>query len=321
MHKKYLIKKLVPTNYLEEKEKFFADNSYNPQFQYSTEINSKDMLRYGTVQEDMLDKAKIILKKTFNKYSETELYNLKGKVLKKNEVVSKISNYMKNHNILNKYEIKTSNTLSARTMMTPNEIILRTPISYREEGLMGMLHHELGTHALRGINYENQPWYKKKDEYDFSQYLRTEEGLASLHSLFAHTYISLFIPATRYLASSIAQKSSFVETWNQLKPYVDNKERLWTLVFRQKRGLEDTSLPGGFTKDIVYFEGTVEVYNWLVENNFDIAPLYFGKMSYKDVKKSQKFNPNFKPQLPLFFTEDKDKYKNKILEIGKWNEL
>ena len=35
---------LIPTNLNEEKEKFFADNTYNPQFMYKTEISEEKPL-------------------------------------------------------------------------------------------------------------------------------------------------------------------------------------------------------------------------------------------------------------------------------------
>jgi hypothetical protein len=42
---------------------------------------------------------------------------------------------------------------------------------------------------------------------------------------------------------------SFVELFNDLAKYVDNTRKRWKYVLRVKRGLGDTSLPGGLYKD------------------------------------------------------------------------
>ena len=91
------------------------------------------------------------------------------------------------------------------------------------------------------------------------------------------------------------------------------------LTFRQKRGLTDTSKPGGYSKDLVYFEGLVDVYNWLKKNNFDITDLYIGKLSTQDVEKAKNLNPNFQPVLPSFFSLSKEKYAQEIKKIGEFN--
>jgi hypothetical protein len=46
-----------------------------------------------------------------------------------------------------------------------------------------------------------------------------------------------------------ASKMSFVELFNDIKKYIDDKYSRWKFVLRVKRGLMDTSEPGGLYKD------------------------------------------------------------------------
>ena len=57
----------------------------------------------------------------------------------------------------------------------------------------------------------------------------------------------------------MASKMSFVELFNDLERYIDNRMARWKFVIRLKRGLMDTSEPGGLYKDQVYLEGAVMI--------------------------------------------------------------
>ena len=50
---------------------------------------------------------------------------------------------------------------------------------------------------------------------------------------------------------------SFVTLFRDLEKYLDCPERRWTMVLRVKRGLTDTSKPGGLYKDKLYLEGAI----------------------------------------------------------------
>lgn len=312
---------LIPINLNEEKAKFFADQTYNPQFIYSEPVDQKKLIIPGIPKKEYLELAQNTLKKTYKNTTETELFLIEGPTISQKEVAKKIKTFLQMHQLEHRFKISWSSSYVSRATITADLIKLRLPIDFRKEGLLGMLYHEIGTHALRGLNYERQPWFKKKKKYGFSDYLKTEEGLASLHAIIPHTNKSAFISAIRYAAVEKAQTSSFVETWEYLKQYIDDLERRWMVTLRQKRGLEDTSKPGGYTKDLVYFEGMVDVYKWLKRNNFDITGLYYGKIAAEDVVKAVEINPEFDPALPSFFTINPEKYAQEIKKIGEANEL
>lgn len=312
---------ITPINLLEEKEKFLANQTKNPQFLYKETIPEEKLQAYGIPQKKYLDLAEAILEKTYFGRNEQDLYMTKGRSLSKEEVEKRILSFLKMHKLENRYSLVWSSSFVTRTTINNNTIKLRLPADFRKEDLLGMLYHEVGTHALRRLNYEQQPWFKKKKRYGFSDYLRTEEGLASLHSLVPHSYKSAFVSAIRYVAVNTASRGSFVDTWNALAPYVENPDRRWTIVFRQKRGLRDTGQPGGYTKDLVYFEGLVDVWKWLYSQNFALADLYYGKLALEDVTKAVKMYPEFDPILPSFYTQDFQNYRKQMLEIGEYNML
>lgn len=315
------IKKLTPTNLFSEKEKFFADETYNPQFMYEEEIAPKELILNGLPEKKYADLATEILDKTYFGRNEHDLFMMEGQKVPQEKVNEKIQHFLEMHHLENRVETIWSSTFVSRATMTPNTLNLRLPADFHQEGLIGMIYHELGTHALRRINYEQQPWFNKRKKYGFQGYLITEEGLAILNELVPHTLKATFKGAIRYLAVSYAQNHTFAEVWQYLKPYVQDQERRWVITLRAKRGLIDTSQPGGSTKDLVYLKGTAEVWQWLSQHNFDITPLYFGKLAFNDVEKAAQMNPNFTPILPSFFVTNKEKYAEHLMEIGSYNML
>jgi hypothetical protein len=314
-----LLKRATPDNLLEEKEKFFSDFSYNPQFVYSEPLSEEELITYGKTEPKYVELAKHIIEKTYFGRNEEDLQMLEGKKLDQEDVTAKINDFLAMHNLEEKLSIIWSHSFVSRTTINAEHIKLRLPIEFRREGLLGMLYHEIGTHALRRVNYEQQPWYRMKKKYGFSSYLVTEEGLASLHSILPKTFKSAHTQALRYLAVEYALDHSFAELWQHLSKYISDHNRLWTICFRQKRGMADTSKPGSFTKDLVYFKGLVDVWQWLSQHNYSLDQIYYGKLALEDVDKAVEMNPNFEPVLPSFYSLDKAKYASNTANIGKEN--
>ncbi len=302
---------LTPINLQEEKERFFADNSYNPQFQYAGEIEEEKLLAYGKPKESYLQLAQNILTKAFSHATETTLEKSEGALLTQAVIEKKITTFLTMHDLEKRFSLSWSKAYISRTTISQDTLRLRLPAVFRQEGLLGMLYHEIGTHALRRINYEQQPWYKKKKKYGFSEYLYTEEGLASLHGLLPKTNKLAYKQARLYLGVELAQKHSFAETWQLLGPYITTQEALWTVVSRLKRGLTDTSNPGGYTKDLVYFEGFVDTWRWLAQHNFDCTELYYGKIAASDTEKAKALYEQilFNHEDSIYFIDARKKFR------------
>lgn len=318
-----LLKKLTPINLLEEKEKFFADTSYNPQFIYEEDINESELYKYGLPKKDILEKAKKIVATAYaGGKTESDLVAENDPVISEQKVENMILAFLHAHGLENRFKVIWSASAISRASITHDTLKLRLNSEFRHYNTIGMIYHEIGTHALRRINYEQQPWFKKKKKYNLNNdYLPTEEGLASFHSLLPKSNKSAHTFALRYLTVEKALTTDFVGTWNFLEPYVDSKEKRWSLVVRLKRGIKDTGKLGAFTKDLVYFQGMIEVYDWLVNNSFSLEKMYLGKIAHEDIYKAIKLNPHFFPLLPIFYTQSTDEYKKSILSIGEKNFL
>jgi len=313
------LRDLVPTNLQQEKGKFFQNQDYNPQFTYQKKFDSIDLHYYGLPKQKYLDLAKEIVDKAYFNKTEKDILDLEGAEVNQEKVDQKIKNFLREHHIENRFGVIWSESFLSSVSFTPQALKLRTPCKMREGELRSLLFHEIGTHALRRVNYEQQPWFKKKRQYGFRPHLRTEEGLATLHSLIARNFKYAARWALSYLLVDFAQQHSFVETWNFLKPYIQNPDRRWLFTIRRKRGIIDTSQPGGFTKDLIYLEGTVEIYKYLEKNNFDITKLYYGKIAHEDAEKVYQLNPNFRPLLPIFYTSNQEKYVTHLNEVAEIN--
>jgi hypothetical protein len=93
----------------------------------------------------------------------------------------------------------------------------------------------------------------------------------------------LFKPALNYYACYKASEMSFVELFKDLERFVDNPKKRWKYVLRVKRGLADTSLPGGLYKDQVYLEGAIKLLKGRRDINFRL--LHCGKINLEDLKR------------------------------------
>ena len=71
--------------------------------------------------------------------------------------------------------------------------------------------------------------------------------------------------------------------------------------FKLKRGLEDTSKPGAFTKELVYFSGYLQVENF-VSIGGDLRDLYFGKFNLRDLELIKKIPGSINPRFFLSFS-------------------
>lgn len=281
-----IIQKLLPTNLEIEKRKWFFDHEYNPQFEYLEEFDDDDLTRHGEASEEYVATARYILNKVLKTWPSDEAYisETEGSELTSTEVEQGIRSYFQRHGLENLASITYSGKMASRTSVKGTNLIVRQPTSYRAQGLQGMVEHEVGVHIMRRLNDDQQPWKGKRSQFDLHSYLATEEGLAVLHSNAARADKHLWFPALSYLAVYLAQRLSFAQLAKELQVYVSDSERLWSICLKVKRGLKDTSMPGGFTKNQVYLAGTIDVLRWLKKNHYDARPLYVGKVAVEDIQ-------------------------------------
>ncbi len=317
-----LVQDLTPINLEEEKQKFFDNNfKYNPQFKYKNLITINQLYKYGKPKSKPLELAKLILEEAFFGKTETELREIEGEVITKELANNIFKDFLEKNKIQNQIKIKWSKEFPGKASFYLDTLKLRLPPWHRQKEFLGTIYHELGTHALRRINYEQQPFFKKKAQYGFIDYMVTEEGLASFHTLLAKNFKIDYMSALNYVTCDIAQHNSFSDTFSFVAKYLQDKERCWQYTYKLKRGLYDTSQGGGFTKNIVYLEGMIKVWNYFKKTEFDLEGLYFGKIDADDVEKARELNDGYQPVVPHFYKNNRKKYLEKILLIARSNHL
>ena len=317
-----LVRDLTPINLLEEKQKFFDQNcKYNPYFKYNNLATLDKLYKYGQPKPKYLALAQEILNKAFHNQTEADIRALEGKLLNRAQAQIMIDKFLTANDLNKLIKIVWSDKFLGKASYYKNVLKLQLPLWHRRAEFKGTLYHELGTHAIRRINYAHQPFFKKKNKFGFEDYMRTEEGLAGLHTLLARNFKLDYTGALNYVTSAVAQKKSFTETFNFVLKYIDDRNRAWRYTVKHKRGLYDTAKSGGFTKDIVYFEGMIKVWQFMQQSDFDLEGLYLGKIAYEDIAKAREMNPGFVPQLPSFIRKNKSKYIKEINKIAQINKL
>lgn len=151
--------------------------------------------------------------------------------------------------------------------------------------------HEIGTHVLRYENGNKQKYMIFSQ--GFPDFLKTEEGLA-IWSEYKNNLLSnndMVKYCARLIACYVCFNFSFSEVFKMIVPFL-NYEDSFDIVARVKRGLIDTSRPGGFTKDQIYYSGFNDIKNLPQQ---DIKKLFIGKIGIEHldlIPQLDGINPN-----------------------------
>ncbi|MBI5151694.1 MAG: DUF1704 domain-containing protein [Candidatus Pacebacteria bacterium] len=318
------IQLLQPLNKEEEKQKFLFDKQYNPQFVYEKTMDPKMMRKYGSISDEYLPLALSILKKGVEIRGEEEsfLELVEGGKIDRQQVEKNIIEYLKKYGLERKMQIHFSKRFLSPTSVTWPYINIRLPIIHRERGIIYTLHHEIGTHVFRRLNDERQPWYEKREAYHLHQPYETEEGLAVINAHIFRSHPLLWQSALYYYSVYHGSRMSFSELYKDLRQYTVSEDSRWSMCMRIKRGIQDTSVPGAFSKDQIYLRGVIKVLRWLKAHTFDPRPLYIGKIAVEDVEVAQHLNPQYIPLLPSFLQEDAiEEYKKRVHFLIEENSL
>ncbi|OIO20078.1 MAG: hypothetical protein AUJ23_00780 [Candidatus Magasanikbacteria bacterium CG1_02_32_51] len=243
---------------------------------------------YGIVDEVLLEKAK--------KYIvDNPIQEDKSKIVSSKQIIKDFE-FALQQNRLSNWKIKTSdNVRSISVDPRKKNIFIKNTSKRSKNHLKALLVHEIGTHVYR---YENGVLQEYKIfKRGTANYLETEEGLAIYNQKKLGLSLGLKDVWPTYLVIAIyyAQSMSFLELFNFLqKEYNLSNQKAWLACFRAKRGMSDTSLPGGLTRDAIYFRGYLKVVDYLSEDTENrLKNLYMGKISIVDVKYLE-YLPNWK---------------------------
>jgi uncharacterized protein (TIGR02421 family) len=311
------LKYFDPLNSEEEERRFFERPGYNPQFTYSPMPDEEyrllyerlDALRpdssptgrlfehtrrylfrrlalrrhlgtaqfwdpdlYGQPPEDLIQIADQMLKMSYLS-DETS-----GMVHGVDRLISMCEQALRQYRldewrVVARPQISSSNVESANRL-----VILRADARYSMTAMKRLVVHEIETHVLRAANGYLQP-LRIFGAAVIPGYLATEEGLALVNEERAG-YIDIDrqrVLAARVIAAHLARLVSFREIFDRLVGYGLDPQSAWNTVKRVKRGLGDTSLPGGYIKDHVYLWGKIKLEKYIVDGG-DLSLLYVGKI-------------------------------------------
>lgn len=217
-------------------------------------VDNYNIVKYPVVKkEDLLDYKEIeyIFNKTF------EYFNLDG------WRVQSSSNIRQN---------------GAKVGIKSKWVLVDPNIQRSKFKLKKTLVHEVGTHVLRSVNGESSG-VEPLSNANLTSYLDVEEGLATWNEsdMGLLTLGWLQKKAALTWAIYIGEKLTFRQLYNSLLG-VFPKITSFDIAFSVKRGLGDTSYPGIYAKDVVYFRGFRKVKKALEKDKSLYEKLYAGKI-------------------------------------------
>ena len=317
-----------PSNIEAERKKVLKDSTYNPLFSYDVydhdlvevieyldSINKQDSLMGEVFEEQRtqyLIKANMLLNignKKFTRFSEILYGRPSPELVAKAETLLDLPVESKEKIIpvTNALDILKSEiiyfgfdyTINSKEMsadaavqVDQRKIFLRKGATFSSNYLKQLTVHEIGTHVLRAENGKRQPF--KMFVKGFPNYLSNEEGLAAYNE--DRFGLLTNFRKKKYAARSIAtymNNKSFVEIYSLLKNHLP-EPTAFTIAVRAKRGISDTALAGGCTKDYVYLDGYYKVKDFISKGG-TINDLYYGKIGIEHVPLIKKINGLSRP--------------------------
>lgn len=193
-----------------------------------------------------------------------------------------------------------------------NTLFIRKGIKVSAKRLRGTLAHEIETHAFTAENGHYQPY--EVFNYGFANFLITQEGLADTIKLMTvnDNEDTTEWAVVKYQAAVEAQKHDFATVAEKARAKGLSLVQSFNTALRVKRGLADTSKPGGFTKDAAYWLGRRWIDKWLADGG-DLLDLFIGKINLEQLELAKKV-PDIRPPVLLpevlrhqFKDQDNDK--------------
>ncbi len=185
---------------------------------------------------------------------------------------------------LHKWRTKIKENLVARCVAGKhNRMFVRAGAKFRKKHIKSLIVHEIETHIITAENGKNQIY--EIFNRGSANYLQTQEGLAMYNveketgDLLKHNIGAL----SHVVSIHAALQQSFSEVYHTLRELKVPKNKAFASALKAKRGLGDTSKPGAFTKDLIYFKGYYQIKEY-IEKGGTIKDLYLGKFNLDDLE-------------------------------------
>lgn len=196
----------------------------------------------------------------------------------RNEIAKIVNSYLVNYQITDwKIILSSRYDFSFQILPKSKLIKLGRNLTRVTANLEYSLAHEIDGHVIRAQNAAKQENKIYRNIFPF--YIKTEEGLACyLGDYFSRSgEVARKHHAISYLAAYFAKTHSFSQTYKFLTDHGMTSGLAFQKTYRLKRGLNNTEMPGVFAREAIYYEGMLEVKNYL-EAGGDIRKLYAGKV-------------------------------------------
>ncbi|KAF4667446.1 hypothetical protein FOL47_003578 [Perkinsus chesapeaki] len=340
------ILRMKPRNLCDCMEEFFDSAcSKNPIFEYDGDP-SEVFERHSNVDCSLLEEAQCILDQVVERFGSSEAFlesafgtdRVDGAELRR-----QMEGYLAELGLFGTgvVEVKSSSKLLsvANVVKTPPDkhVLHLTDTPVPAGMIPGLCAHEIGTHLLRMLNNDLQPWSidrrlssAKERRFKLEYHFATEEGLATLNSLVQsekrphNAELFLWSPALRYWATVQGQNRTFVQLYHLLERYIQDPIRRFKLCSRVKRGIRNTGVPSGactLDQAVRYFLGAVDILRHL--ESIDFVLLYCGLLSRKDLHKVRFCARRHAIRLPRFLgTVDRTKkYIDGLRQVARVNRI
>lgn len=148
--------------------------------------------------------------------------------------------------------------------------------TYTRDSAKRLLVHE-STHSVRTVN--GLAAGALPLVYGTQGYEVAEEGLATFNEQELGVFANTVPRITARVVAVAAADESFHALYQEMRDLGLDRRTAFIRAYRVKRGLQDTSQPGGFIKDHIYFQG----YSRITDSPALADQLYAGKVGFDDV--------------------------------------
>ncbi|MDF2379156.1 MAG: DUF1704 domain-containing protein [Candidatus Gracilibacteria bacterium] len=328
-----LVSYLRPENLDEEKKRFFSSREYQPQFRYKSPddglINVRSKLQNLAIpqkrpigvlleqkRQELINKSSLIqvigdddhfpkqsrmalgfppedvISAALEDLARIQEPPQREKNISSEQLAERMQAYLKKKGLYN-WEVKLKQGIVSRCVLGKNNrLLVKSGEMFSDYDLQKLIAHEIETHIYCTENGKQQPFQIFRR--GTAGYLKTQEGLAVYHQ--SEVVDGGVRNAVIGLNAVVwAQTMSFREIYNKGLEYLDQNDA-WKLAVKVKRGMNDTSKPGGFTKNALYYWGYREIAQYL-ENDGEYRDLFLGKFELSQLDLIRQMKDLVKPQI------------------------
>lgn len=303
---KYPKLKFDPIDLIDSLEKIHSDNSPIGQiFNNKKEEISKKIALLEAIDQPDFSEISIIL---FGKPTEEEVNacmdsikseRISGTIVEENiisanEAVIDFQKEFEKYGLTSwKAKVK-ENMVSDCIAGKNNRLFIKKSATFSKDRIKSLIVHEIETHILTAENGKLQPY--EIFNRGLEGYLTTQEGMAmyNVETQRKQPFSKNTKALAHVVAIDTALNGSFSDVYAKLIEIGIPRSQAFRSAVKAKRGLSDTSQPGAFTKDYIYYKGYFQVKKF-IENGGELKDLYLGKYNIKDVETVKSINGMIKP--------------------------